>query len=144
MQVTVLQLERPLHAKELVQQLDLGSTDLLACVGGDGTIWEALQVGPRAAAAAAACPGRAPCQCSGQRATQPQQRRVWAEGKPLNPPPSSLASAPPSPPPHRACSPGQTGSAPGSCPSSRCRWAPATAWPPHAGLRTLWLLRWPS
>jgi diacylglycerol kinase family enzyme len=45
MQVSVVELQRPMHAKQVAQELDLGSTDLLACAGGDGTLWEALQVG---------------------------------------------------------------------------------------------------
>ncbi len=33
-----------MHAAELVAALDLSSTDLLMYVGGDGTIYEGLQV----------------------------------------------------------------------------------------------------
>ena len=35
----------PGHATEMTQHLDLGEVDLLVVVGGDGTVWEALQVG---------------------------------------------------------------------------------------------------
>jgi diacylglycerol kinase family enzyme len=45
MQVTVVQTTHSGHATEVAAQLELGSTDMLLCVGGDGTLWEALQVG---------------------------------------------------------------------------------------------------
>jgi diacylglycerol kinase family enzyme len=51
MEVTAVQLQRPEHATELAAQLDLSSTDTLMCLGGDGTLWEALQVGARLLAA---------------------------------------------------------------------------------------------
>ena len=48
MQVTAIQLQHPQHATDIVRQLDLGGTDMLVCVGGDGTLWEGLQVRARA------------------------------------------------------------------------------------------------
>lgn len=45
MHVAVAQTCHRGHATEVAAQLDLASTDMLLCVGGDGTLWEALQVG---------------------------------------------------------------------------------------------------
>lgn len=40
----VVETSRQFHAKEAVQRLDLAGYDALACVGGDGTVSEVIQV----------------------------------------------------------------------------------------------------
>ncbi len=45
------------HATELMHNLDLASTDMVLSVGGDGTLYEGLQVGG-ASLLVSSCPGR--------------------------------------------------------------------------------------
>ena len=51
MNVTVKETQRAGHATEMVQNLQLGHCDALITVGGDGTVFEALQVMPFCASA---------------------------------------------------------------------------------------------
>jgi len=49
------------HATEIVANLDLESTDVLAVVGGDGTMFEALAVRPSSTVTAPVCGALRPC-----------------------------------------------------------------------------------
>jgi|LauGreStaDraftv2_3_1035109.scaffolds.fasta_scaffold111286_2 sphingosine kinase len=44
LEVTVHETKRRGHAAEVVSGLDLSTTDLIVLVGGDGTVYEGLQV----------------------------------------------------------------------------------------------------
>lgn len=44
LEVTVKETEHPGHATDIVRQLALDSCDAVVAVGGDGTVFEALQV----------------------------------------------------------------------------------------------------
>jgi hypothetical protein len=73
MQLTVVQTQHEGHAADITLALELDSTDMLVVVGGDGTLFEAMQVGVGVGGKSGGqgrglpCGGWATCPCARQR-----------------------------------------------------------------------------